>query len=269
MPANKPQFLKKSSELKNIDFRIFDFEDSVYSHDIDNAILLLKKFELKSSDWVRIPTNKNFLVIAKQLLDIGLTNVVLPKIIDIKQFENLFILLKKLSQNVRIIVLIENALIYLQIESILNEWNKHIYGIGFGSHDFSAVTNIRHNTKELFPLRLQISLLANAYGVIPIDIASMNISDTKGYQTEIQSAYDLGYRAKFVLHPFQLQLINEYQFYSIDEVEDATKILDKFNQSEQKNEIVLKFKGKIYEKPHVDNLRNIKAWGEQYYGTDR
>lgn len=269
VPANKPRFLEKSLELNSIDFRILDFEDSVSSSNIKNAIQTVKKIELKKTDWVRIPVIDQFKKIAQELFNLGLTNVVIPKVKDKKHFGKVMNQLRDINEKTNVIILIENALTFLQLEDILKKWSQYITGVGLGSHDFSAVTKIRHSTKELFPLRLQISLLANAYGVTPIDIASMNISDKKGYETEIQSAYDLGYRAKFVLHPFQLQLMNEYPFFTEEEVKDAADILKLFFESEKNKEVVIKYKGKIYEKPHVENLKSIKAWGEQYYGADR
>lgn len=269
VPANKPRFLEKSLELESLDVRVLDFEDSVSASDIENALKIIQKHELRENDWVRIPIIDQFSDVAQQLFKLGLTKVVIPKVSDKDHFGEVLNKLTTINDKIQVIILIENALTYLQLEAILKKWNKYIVGVGLGSHDFSAVTKIRHNTNELFPLRLQISLLANAYGVTPIDIASMNISDKKGYEMEIQSAYDLGYRAKFVLHPFQLELMNRYPFFSNEEVEDAAHVLELFHESEQKKEVVLKYKGKIYEKPHVENLKSIKAWGEQYYGADR
>jgi citrate lyase beta subunit len=269
VPANKPRYLDKSLELSGIDVRILDFEDSVSSSNIKNALKTVQKSHLKATDWVRIPVIDQFQEIASSLFDLGLTRVVIPKVTDKEHFERVMRLLTELNRNVEVIILVENALTYLQLEDILKEWNQYISGVGLGSHDFSAATRIRHNTKELFPLRLQISLLANAYGITPIDIASMNISDEMSYKTEIKSAYDLGYRAKFILHPFQLNLLNKYSFFTEEEVKDAAHVLKLFDESEKNEEVVLKFKGKIYEKPHIENLKNIKAWGEQYYGPNR
>src|SRR5699024_10761809 len=99
-------------------------------------------------------------------------------------------------------------------------------------------------------------------------IASMNISDEKSYKEEIQSAYDLGYRSKFTIHPFQLKLLNGYQFFTKEEVKDAITVLKLFEEKETTNEVVVKYKGKIYERPHIGNLRNINKWGVQYYGAD-
>jgi citrate lyase beta subunit len=269
VPANKPQFLEKSLKLAGVDFRILDFEDSVSASNIENALQTVQTHELRETDWVRIPVIDQFKEIANELFKLNLTNVVIPKVRDKEHFDEVLNQLIDINDKTQVIILIENAKIYLQLEEILKKWNKYIVGVGLGSHDFSAATKIRHNTKELFPLRLQISLLANAYGVVPIDIASMNISDKEGYETEIQSAYDLGYRAKFVLHPFQLHLLKEYPFFSIEEVDDASHVLELFTESEQNKEVVLKYKGKIYEKPHVEKLKSIKAWGNQFYGTDR
>jgi len=269
VPASKPRFIEKSLELKGIDYRIFDFEDSVSSLDIEKAIQNVTRQPVNSADWVRIPLGNQFKEIARELFETGYRNVVVPKVKNKEDFSEVLSQLQRMNKETNVIILVENALIYLQLEEILKKWKKYITGIGLGSHDFTAVTKIQHHSELLMPLRLQISLLANAYEVIPIDIASMNISDRNSYHAEIQSAYDLGYRAKFVLHPFQLQLMNEYPFFSEEEVKDASDILKHFFESEENNEVVIKYKGKIYEQPHIENLKEIKAWGEKYYGADR
>lgn len=269
VPASKPRFIEKSRELKGIDHRIFDFEDSISSTDIDNAIYNVSQQPVNSTDWVRIPLGNQFQEISRELFKIGYRNVIIPKVKSKEEFGDVLSQLQSSNKKTKAIILVENALIYLQLEEILKKWKKYITGIGLGSHDFTAVTRIQHQAEILMPLRLKISLLANAYGVIPIDVASMNISDRIEYHAEIQSAFDLGYRAKFILHPFQLQLMNEYPFFSEEEVEDASDVLKYFLKGEEKKEVVIKYKGKIYERPHIENLKAIKAWGEKYYGADR
>lgn len=269
VPANNPRYLDKSLELEGLDFRILDFEDSISKSNIESALNTVKGNKILDSDWVRIPVEVRFKELALKLYELGLENVIIPKVRDKEHFESVLKQLLDINPEVKVIILVENALVYFQLEKILIKWKRHIYGIGLGSHDFSAMTKIQHTADALFPLRLEISLLANAYKVVPIDTASMNISDEAGYKAEIQSAFDLGYRAKFTLHPFQLQQLVQYSFFSKEEVDDAEHILGLFKEGEKNDEVVLKYKGKIYEKPHLEQLQNMVKWGKIFYGTNR
>src|SRR5690625_2251762 len=269
VPANNPRFLKKSLALDGLDYRVLDLEDSISASDIDQAINLVQRHSVQETDWGRMPIAGQCQALPYRLFGAGLQQVVLRKATGKKQVGEVLRGLHEISEDIRVIILIENALMFVQLEQVLREWNRSIFGIGLGSHDFSATTKIRHAASELLPLRLQISVMARAYGVTPIDIASMNISDEPSYKAEIQSGYDLGYRAKFVLHPFQLRLLNGYSFFTKEEVADAIEVITLFDQKEPAKEVVVKHKGTIYEKPHIEQLNNIKAWGEQFYGTDR
>src|SRR5690625_3486886 len=86
IPANKPRFIEKSLELEGVNHRIFDFEDSVSSFDVEKAILNVNKQTVKPSDWVRIPLTDQFQGIANELIKKGYRNVIVPKVKDKEHF---------------------------------------------------------------------------------------------------------------------------------------------------------------------------------------
>ena len=270
VPANKESFIKKSLVLKGIYCRVLDFEDSISDSEIDKAVNLVQKNEVLPSDWARIKLSNDFESLSQKLIQLGIRNLILPKLKDFTHANDVIKTLLKINSNIRFIILIENAMIYLQLNDILSKWHTFIDGIALGSHDFSAATKISHTINSLYSIRLQLSLIASAFNLTSIDIASMNISDEKAFNDEIKTAYDLGYRAKFILHPFQLKVIDEFPFFSKSEIKEAQDVLEKFEDNATKNsEVVIKHNGKIYETPHLENLKEKIIWGKKYYGTDR
>ena len=270
VPASKESFIKKSLLLKGIYSRVLDFEDSISDSEIDKAIDLVQKNKVLSSDWVRIKLSSDFEYLSQRLIQLGFRNLILPKLKDFAHTNDVIERLLKIHGKVRFILLIENAMVYLQLNDILSKWHPYIDGIALGSHDFSAATRISHTMSGLHPIRLQLSLIASAFDLVSIDVASMNISDEKAFSDEIKTAYDLGYRAKFILHPFQLKVLDGFPFFSESEIKEAQDVLEKFEDNAISNsEVVIKHNGKIYETPHLENLKEKIAWGKQYYGTDR
>lgn len=270
VPANKKRFLEKSESLSGISNRVLDFEDSVSEKKIHEAIQNVNGVKSNSTDWIRIPVNEKNIERFSPLFEKGFNKIVLPKISGYEEFKKTILKLDSINPQIQVILLIENALLYLEIEKILKEWGGKIIGLGLGSHDFCSTTQMLHESSVLLPLRLQLSLIAKAYNLEAIDIASMNISDQKEFQKELLEGFDLGYRSKFILHPKQIFFLNEIAFFSKDQVQNAEQVLNKFDLLEKESgEVVLTFKGEIFEKPHLKNLKEIVNWGKEYYGANR
>lgn len=269
VPANQPRFLEKSLGLVQIEYRILDFEDSISPKEIEKATRIIRHHKIKKTDWARLPLCDITEDLARELFELGIENFVIPKTSDKAHADSILNGLATISNNIKFILLVENPKIYIDLEDVLKKWHQKIVGIGLGSHDFAASAKLNHVPDILLPLQLHVSLLAKAYNIEPIDIASMNLSNESDFNTEIQTAFNLGYRAKFIIHPFQLRLLNEFQFYPEEDYKRALEVLDLFDEKIHSNDVVLKHRGKIYEKPHIENLKNIKTWGDHYYGTNR
>lgn len=268
VPASNRRFIQKSEELKEIDHRVFDLEDSIAGNELEGAVEKLEEIEISENDWIRFPVLSGSDEALKKLIDKGFRNFVLPKLTSSVECKASIQKLGELTNSIHLILLIEHPRFLMEIHSILEKYQGIVTGIGFGSHDFCAETSMSHIPEAIDPIRLQIGLIAKGYGVEAIDIASMHISDTQKFSKEIQSGFDMGYRSKFILHPSQLQILNSYPFYTQAEVEQTKKILSEYAKLDA-SEAVLSFEGKIYEKPHLNQLNTIANWGEAYYGSNR
>lgn len=102
-----------------------------------------------------------------------------------------------------------------------------------------------------------------------IDVATMNISDIKKFNDEILEGFKCGYRAKFILHPKQLEALNKIQFYTEDEIANYSDILSYYEKEIMGKEALFSYKGKIYEKMHIEHIKEIVKWGNEFYGANR
>ncbi|MGJ0847511.1 aldolase/citrate lyase family protein [Tissierella praeacuta] len=269
VPANKSKFLIKSEELNEIDNRIFDFEDSIICTEIDDSLNFLAQILRKNTDWIRLPFNEKLAnKIVKVTSKLGYNNYVIPKF---NGYEDLKVFIESLESFscMKYILLIENSKSLLDLECIIKTYKSQIHGVGLGSHDFSFITGIENNINLLRQIRINILLVCKAYGIEPIDVASMNILNMEEFNNEVLDGFRCGYRAKFILHPNQLNALRMVQFYNKEQIKNWLQILNYFEREVKGKEALFTYDGKVYEKMHIEQIKKIVKWGERYYGTNR
>lgn len=270
IPANKKKFIDKSSRLVNLDYRIFDLEDSVVKKDLILAIDNLRRTKIFNSDWVRIPIGKTGTdQIIRVVHELGFNNYVIPKFEGYKDFENIYNDIYSVNKQTRLILLLENPKAYLDLEKILAAFSSSIYGVSLGIHDFTYETGMKNDYKLLRNIRTNIMLTAKAYSVIPLDVASMFYKDKKWLEEEILDGFNLGYRGKLFIHPYQLEVLRSVEFYTKSQIEEYERVIKYFTENIQYEDIIFSFNGRVYEKMHIKEIIKVVEWGRTFYGTNR
>lgn len=271
IPANKSKLIEKGRQLMDIDNRIYDFEDSIIYTEIKNALFLLSQTIISENDWVRLPFDIELAnVITQKMSIMGCKNYVIPKFKGINELDRFFKGILAFNLETKFIFLIENSKSLLDLELIIDKYGKQTYAVALGSHDFSAITGIENNINFLRQIRINILIICKAYGIEAIDVASMNISDIEEIKNEIIDGFRCGYRAKFILHPKQLEALKEVKYYTRDQINEYKDVLRYYYSEIQGKRALFKYKGKIYEKMHIEQMETIIKWGEDYYfGANR
>lgn len=270
IPANKPKFIQKSETIQGIDNRIFDFEDSILNKDINYSINLLRQVKQRDTDWVRVPLEDNiFEEILESTLNTGYKNFVIPKFKGSNEFTLYANKILNLNKNAKFILLIEHPKALVEAEDILKKYSKCIHGIGLGSQDMSIEVGMINDIDIFRSIRINIMILAKAYNIEAIDVVSMNISNKESFENEIADGFKCGYRSKFLIHPFQLQVIKNFRFYTDEEVDMYQEILKYYESNIERHNALFSYKGKAYEKMHIKQFKKIVEWRENFYGTDR
>jgi citrate lyase beta subunit len=217
IPASKKRFLEKVERMEDIDYRVFDLEDSILESDLEKSIDLLLNINVKKTDCLRIPLSKNRI---RQILGskIKIDNYVIPKFEGYDDIRKVVENILSVNPNAKFILLLENAKSYIELEKILLKFNKYIHGISLGIHDFTFKTGIENDYVFLRNVRMRIMILARAYSVEPIDVVSTNLNNENTLKKEIFDGFKCGYRSKFFIHPFQLKVLKSFSFYTKEEV---------------------------------------------------
>lgn len=260
LPASNKKFIYNLNKIET-DKIVFDLEDAITNHDLNDSIENLSNLQIRNNYWVRFPFLNAKQSNINKLIDSGFRNFVVPKIRNKNDYQNI---LKKLSdiEEVNFIILVENPYFLLKLTELLSDNSKIIVGVGLGSHDYSAEMNMQHDFENLTFARNIILNTAKAYNINAVDIASMEIDNKEKLEKEFISAVRMGFDGKFFIHPKQLEIFNKTKFFTDEEIEEAIEIVTILKD---KNDFAaFKYNGKVYEKPHLKRLVKIVEWVKKY-----
>lgn len=257
VPGDKPKYLSKIKEF-NADFFVIDLEDSVSNYNKILAMENVLEMDISENIFLRIPFNDNCYTNEQLITLINKFNgrIVIPKFSTIEEISKV-ILLSDFIFDFKLIILIENPLGFINLNDILKQYSKHIFAIGFGSHDFSSIMGMKHNHNQLEFYKKKLILLAKAYGKKYIDGVDLNIRDLSVFEEECIYAFEAGADGKFIIHPSQLLKMKSIKYFSEIEIEKLKEIYSKMELYRKENVDVLEIDGVVYEKPHLMKIERL------------
>jgi citrate lyase subunit beta / citryl-CoA lyase len=234
VPGSSPRFLDKARST-NADHVLLDLEDSV-APDAKGEARALVVAALTAGGWggrittVRVndaTTSWAYRDVTEVVLQAGrhLDAIVLPKVTGPAQVAWLDILLGQVEQaaglgpgRIGIEAQIEDAR-GLQAANAIAGASTRLETLIFGPADFMASIGMRSLEIGVPPQgypgdafhypMLQILVAARAHGLQAIDGPFAAIGDTDGLRRSAASAAALGYDGKWVIHPGQIDIVNE------------------------------------------------------------
>ncbi len=238
------KFLAKI-ETCRADVVIIDLEDAILNTEKDSALLLVSKFlksySFKTDVLVRINSDRLTKEIA-ELNKYAIKGYMLPKTEcdeDIKKLSSI--------TDKSIIALVETAKGIVNLSEIAK--NEKVFAIAFGAEDYTTQNGIKKSDEFLLYPKSKIVAYAKAYNKIAIDTISLNITDKDKYAVEAQKTKDFGFDGKLAIHPMQVEVINS--IYT-DNIEYYRYIIEQYEKS---GVAVLNIDGKVFEKPHINEMK--------------
>ncbi len=261
IPASKPRFIEKMDTIAADTF-VFDFEDAIAESENEVAFENIKKVDGVEQYWVRPRLfNRNEEINdaqLKRLFNLGFKNYFLPKISTPEELQSIYYVFDYYdTTDIQWILLIESPLSLINIPHFFSESKFPIKGIALGAQDYAAKTNMRFTNEEISWARKVVLNAAYAYNVEAIDFASMNIGDIKEFENEVLTGFKMGYTAKIIVHPNQLQVVKNIEYYSKAEIERAVKISRQIDFSQLNDFSIVVVDGKLYEKAHLKRIERI------------
>lgn len=245
-PGNNMRMIYKTPTLA-MDAVILDLEDSVPMIEKDTARVFIRDtLDLAGSGGAEVYVRINGLTTGLTAQDCdfviqkGLDGVMLPKVEskeDVIESEKIIEKLEKergmKSGSIVLIPTLETAKGVVNVCKIAVS-SKRVIAIGFGAVDFTRDmgTSLSKEGTELFFARSQVAIAARAAGVQALDTVFIDLADKEGLIKDSQLAKQLGFKGKFLIHPSQIEPVNQIFSPLPKEIEYAKKVVSAFKEAE-------------------------------------
>ena len=275
-PGNNMRMIYKAGTL-GADAIILDLEDAVPIAEKETARIFIKdsiEQVAAGGAQVFVRTNAFTTGLAEEDLNwtvqAGLDGIVLPKAEsreDVLETEKILSALEKergLEPGSLVIVpTLETARAVVNAYGIVTA-SQRVVAIAFGAVDFTRDMGIHLSREgtELFYARSHIAVAARAAEVQAIDTPWIDVADREGLVQDSERGRQLGFRGKLLIHPSQIEPVNEVFSPSEDEVEYARKVVEAFSQAEARGLGAISLDGKMIDRPNFRQAQDLIALAE-------
>ena len=100
-------------------------------------------------------------------------------------------------------------------------------------------------------------LSAVAGEVQPIDSVYVDFNDDAGLEEECLFAAAMGFTGKLTIHPKQIDIVNAAFSPSVEELDEARRLIEAFAEAEAVGRMAFSFEGKMVDAPHLNRARKM------------
>jgi citrate lyase subunit beta/citryl-CoA lyase len=282
-PGNNMRMIYKAGTL-GADAIILDLEDAVPLAEKETARIFIKdSIEQVAAGGAQVFVRPNAFTTGLAEEDLkwtvreGLDGIVLPKAEakdDVLETEKLLSALEQErgleAGSLVIVPILETA------RGVVNDYeivmaSQRVVAIAFGAVDFTRDMGIplsREGT-ELFYARSHVAVAARAAEVQAIDTPWIDVADREGLIQDSERGRQLGFRGKLLIHPSQIEPVNEVFSPAEDEVEYARKVVEAFSEAEAKGVGAISLDGKMIDRPNFRQAQDLIALAEAIARKER
>jgi citrate lyase beta subunit len=261
IPATKKRFIEKIPSL-NADEFVFDLEDAIAENEIESAFANLESIENREQYIVRprlfSSSGKLKNKTLERLIDLGFNRFFIPKANTQEMLDDLLNVFQYYEiDQLEWYYLIESATSLMNVKEMALSGKYPFKALCLGSQDYAANMDMSYSLETISWARHYVLNAAKACNIEAIDMASMVLKDRSLFENECHQAFDMGYDAKLILHPAQLDVVHELTYYTDEEIQLAKQIGEKVDFDELKDFSAITIEGLLYEKPHISRIKKI------------
>jgi len=275
-PGNNMRMIYKAGTLE-ADAVILDLEDAVPLAEKETARIFIKdSIEQVAAGGVQVFVRTNAFTTGLAEEDLnwtvqaGLDGIVLPKAEskdDVLETEKLVTALEKEKElepgGLVIVPILETARGVVNAYQIATA-SRRVVAVAFGAVDFTREMGIHLSREgaELFYARSHIAVTARAAEVQAIDTPWIDVADREGLVRDSERGRQLGFRGKLLIHPNQIETVNQVFSPSEDEIEYARKVVKAFKEAEAEGVGAISLEGKMIDIANFRQAQELIAWAE-------
>lgn len=161
--------------------------------------------------------------------------------------------------SIRILIGVETAKGILNLREIAA--HPRLDAIIFGGEDFAAsIGAVRtKDAVELLYARQAVIVACAAYDLQAIDIVTIDYKDLDALKVESEFGAKLGFSGKQIIHPNQVQVVQEAFTPSDEAIAYAKRIIETFEASQKEGKGAYSLDGKMIDMPLLKNAQKVLA----------
>ncbi len=278
VPGQRQKMIDKALGLEILDVALLDLEDGVPPGEKDSARRLLADALGRASGarpvrFVRVNAiaSDRFAADIAAILRPGLQGLLLPKV---ERADEIAIAERLVAERERVsdmpagpvpfVASIESAQGLLNAFAIATA-SRRMVGLLFGAEDYAndlgLPTQREGEARELVHARSALVVAATAARVLSFDGVWPDIHDAAGLRRDSGQARRLGFSGKTLIHPGQIDVINEVFTPSEGDLDHARRVVAAFDEAERRGEGAIAFGGQLIDRPIVERARRVvRSW---------
>ena len=161
--------------------------------------------------------------------------------------------------SIRILIGVETAKGILNLKEIAA--HPRLDAVIFGGEDFAAsIGAVRtKDAVELLYARQAVIVACAAYDLQPLDIVTIDYKDLESLKVEAEFGARLGFSGKQIIHPNQVQVVQEAFTPSAEAIAYARRIVETFEASQKEGKGAYSLDGKMIDMPLLKNAQKVLA----------
>lgn len=276
VPGSDYHMIEKAAAL-GADCVVLDLEDGVTENRKNEARLLVAK-ALQDLDFgrseklVRVNgyssgrTDEDLAAV----LAAGSDGILLPKVNEARLIRRADETIEQVEATfgwqvggIALLPIVESALGMVNLEDICrqSESMSRLQGLIFGAEDFVADMSATRTSEalELLYARSRLVMYATAFGLQAIDLVTVNFKELDILERETRQGVQLGYSGKQVIHPLQVELVQQAFIPTEKEIAYATQILEQAQLFAQEGKGAFTVDGKMVDEPVIKRAQSVLA----------
>ncbi len=159
--------------------------------------------------------------------------------------------------SIRLLVDVETARGILNLREIVA--HPRLEALIFGAEDFAASVGATRTSEawEVFHARSAVVLHAKAFGLEAIDMVTVEFHDVDRVRREAAFGAQLGYTGKQIIHPNQVQPVQEAFTPDEEAIAQALRIVEAFERHQREGKGAFALDGRMIDLPLVRAARNV------------
>ena len=263
MPGLRPEMFPKAVS-SGADIVCIDLEDAI--HPRDKASARERTFELLASrpdaGATEIVVRINTIASSEGLKDLaavtdagrsGPPSLMLPKVANREQVDLVADHLDAAGLDTTLHVIIESAE-GLENAGAIARSGPRLQSLFFGAVDYSSDIGASNTWEAMLFARSRVVQAAALAGLDAIDVPWLDLDDEAGMRAEAEASRATGFVGKGAIHPRQIPVIHEVFSPSPDDIEEARRIVEAFEEAATGLVVI---DGKLIERPVLRAMERI------------